>query len=146
MKGPIQSVEVTYFIHATEDPRKVGDALARVLEVTGRPAVERLEGHFGNEITKVKLHLTGEEAGGAFENLVARLPGNLRNELLAHIGTFLDEHSAFFLRLDKQLLVSGSLALGSADAVRVKVKPRVFLVRGGAARFYSGLIGGAKDG
>jgi len=31
MKGPIQSVEATYLVHATEDPAKVGGAVSRLL-------------------------------------------------------------------------------------------------------------------
>jgi len=105
--------------------------------------VERLEGHFGNEILSVRLHLVGEEANLAFQGVVARLPKDLKVGLLENIGAHLDEHSAFFLRLDKQRLVAGTLALGSGDSVRLKVKPRLFLLKGGAAEFYARLIGGS---
>jgi RNA binding exosome subunit len=142
LKGPIQSVEVTYLVHATEDQKKVEDAVGRLLGATTRPVVERLEGHFGNEILAARLHLTGEEAAKAVHRVFAALPKDLREVLVADIGEFLDEHSAFFLRLDKQRLVSGVLALGSGDSVRLKVKPRLFLVKGGAAEFYAELIGG----
>ncbi|HLQ06888.1 MAG TPA: RNA-binding domain-containing protein [Nitrososphaerales archaeon] len=143
MKGPIQSVEITYLIHATEDQQKVEGAIARVLAIKARPVVERLEGHFGNEILSERLHLIGEEANLAFQGIVARLPKDLKAGLLANIGAFLDEHSTFFLRLDKQQLVAGTLALGSADSVRLKVKPRLFLLKEGSAEFYARLIGGA---
>jgi len=142
LKGPIQSVEVTYLVHATEDQKKVGEALDRVLAIKTQPVVEQLEGHFGNEILSVKLHLTGEEAARAFQGVVASLPKNLKADLIANIGSFLDEHSALFLRLDKQRLISGTLALRSGDSVRLKVKPRLFLLKGGAAEFFASLIGG----
>jgi RNA binding exosome subunit len=142
LKGPIQSVEVSYLVHATEDQKKVEEALDRLLAVEVQPVIERLEGHFGNEILSVKLHLTGEEAAKAFQNVVASLSKHLRAELVANVGAFLDEHSALFLRLDKQRLVSGTLALGSGDSVRLKVKPRLFHVKGGATEFYANLIGG----
>lgn len=79
----------------------------------------------------------------AFQGVVARLPKDLKAVLVANIGAFLDEHSAFFLRLDKQRLVAGTLALGSGDSVRLKVKPRQFLLKRGAAEFYASLIGGS---
>lgn len=141
MKGPIQSVEVTYLVHATEDQAKVGAAVTRLLGVDSKPEFERLEGHFGNEITKATIHLTGEDANRAFKNTVAAMPRTMRDGIVADIASFLDEHHALFLRLDKQLLVSGSVAMGSKDSVRMKVKPRIFLVRGGAPRFYSELMG-----
>ncbi|MDA4120570.1 MAG: hypothetical protein OK413_00500 [Thaumarchaeota archaeon] len=143
MKGPIQSVEITYLIHATEDQQKVEASIAKVLAIEAQPVVERLEGHFGNEILSVRLHLVGEEANLTFQLVVARLPKDLKAGLLANLEAFLDEHSAFFLRLDKQQLVAGTLALGSGDSVRLKVKPRLFLLKGGAAEFYARLIGGS---
>ncbi|HEV2226391.1 MAG TPA: RNA-binding domain-containing protein [Nitrososphaerales archaeon] len=141
MKGPIQSVEITYLIHGTEDEQKVEGAIVKVLAIEAQPAVERLEGHFGNEILSVRLHIVGEEANLAFKAVVARLPKDLKAGLLGNIGAFIDEHSSFFLRLDKQQLVAGTLALGSGDSVRLKVKPRLFLLKGGAAEFYGRLIG-----
>ena len=142
MKGPIQSLEVTYLIHATEDQQKVHEAIAAVLVVKVQPVIERLEGHFGNEILSVRLHFVGEEAMEAFRGVVARLPKDLKASLVSRIGELLDEHSAFYLRLDKQKLVVGILALGSGDTVRLKVKPRLFLLKGGAAEFYVSLIRG----
>jgi RNA binding exosome subunit len=143
LKGPIQSVEITWLIHATEDRQKVEEALAEFLAIDSEPAVDRLEGHFGNEILNLKIHLIGEEAMAAFQEIVARLPDGLKKELVANMGAFLDEHSALFLRLDKQLLVAGTLAFGSRDSVRLKVKPRLFLLKGKAAQFYAGMIGGS---
>jgi RNA binding exosome subunit len=142
LKGPIQSVEVTYLVHATEDKMKVEGAVGRLLGITIQPVVERLEGHFGNEILSVKLHLTGEEAAKAVKSVITSLPDDVRAELVANTSEYLDEHSAFFLRLDKQRLVSGILAIGAGDSVRLKLKPRLFLVKGGAPEFYAKLIGG----
>ena len=142
LKGPIQSVEVAYLVHATEDPGKMEEALSRLLGSETVPDLERLEGHFGNEILRARLHLTGDEAGQAFESLVSGIPQGVMKEVLGDLPSHLDEHSALFLRFDKQSLVSGSVALGSADAVRVKVKPRGFMMKGGAEGFFADLIGG----
>jgi len=142
LKGPIQSVEVTYLVHATEDPKNLEAAVARLLGVAVEPEVEELEGHFGNRISKSRVHLTGEEAARAFRSTVERLPPAVKKEIISDLGSYLDEHSALFLRFNKQLLVSGSLALASGDPVRMKVKPRIFLVKGGAPQFFSQLMGG----
>ena len=142
MKGPIQSVEIVYLVHSTEDPKKLEAGVTELLGVAVEPEVEELEGHFGNTISKARLHMTGEEAARAFENAMEKLPPAVKREIIANLGAYLDEHSALFLRFDKQLLVSGSLALASGDPVRMKVKPRIFLVKGGASQFFSKLIGG----
>ncbi|MDE1853111.1 MAG: hypothetical protein KGI38_05095 [Thaumarchaeota archaeon] len=141
MKGPIQSVEVSYLLHQTEDPVKVQAAVGDLLGVKSGPETESLEGHFGNEIVRARFHLTGEDAEAAFKGLVSRMPGGMKKEIAAGISAFLDEHSAFFLRLDKQRLVGGSLALSGGDSVRIKVKPRIFMLKGGARQFYLGLLG-----
>ena len=143
MKGPIQSVEVTYLVHATEDPDTLRRAVSALLGSSAEPEVEQLEGHFGNTIVKVRLHLTGDEASDAFRSVLQTIPSRLKREIVSDLASFLDEHSAFFLRLDKQRLVAGSPALGSGDAVRLKVKPRLFLVKGSAPKFYEQLIEGS---
>jgi len=143
MKGPIQSVEVTYLVHATENPDTLRGAVSALLGSSAEPEVEQLEGHFGNTIVKVRLHLTGDEASDAFRSVLQTIPSRLKREIVSDLASFLDEHSAFFLRLDKQRLVAGSPALGSGDAVRLKVKPRLFLVKGSAPKFYEQLIEGS---
>jgi len=143
MKGPIQSVEVTYLVHATEDPDKIWRAVSALLSSSTEPETEELEGYFGNSIVRVRLHLTGDEASSAFQSVQKSFPSGLKSEILSDLTSFLDEHGAFFLRLDKQRLVAGSAALGSADSVRLKVKPRLFLVKGSAPKFYEQLIEGS---
>jgi RNA binding exosome subunit len=140
MKGVIQSLEVTYFIHATEDQEKVKRAVDRLLGRESNPETEPLEGHFGNQIVSARVHLTGEDAETAFGRLVDSLPPRVLDQIVSELESHLDEHSAFFVRFDKQGLVSGSLSLGASDPVRVKVKPRVFLMKGGAVNFYTGLL------
>ena len=141
VKGVIQSLEVTYFVHATEDRVKIERAVARLLGQEPNPETEALEGHFGNQIARIRVHLTGEGAASGFSRLVGSLPAGVIDQLVAELGSHLDEHSALFVRLDKQSLVSGSVSLGTSDPVRVKVKPRIFMVKGGAADFYAGLLG-----
>ena len=141
MKSPIQSVEVSYLVHATEDPEKVGRAVAALLRTSRGEATERLQGHYGNEIFRVRIHLTGDEAARACDSLFVRMQPVAKAEVLGGLDSFIDQHSALFLRLDKQALVSGEVAPGSADPVRIKIKPRGFMVRGGAAAFYQDLIG-----
>jgi RNA binding exosome subunit len=143
LKSLIQSVEVTYLVHATESPEKVGAAVAELLGAGAGPALERLEGHFGNDILRARVHLTGRGAQEAFEHIVAKMPEKLKKEIIHGMGSLVDERSALFIRLDKQSLVTGTMALGTGDAVRLKVKPRIFLVKGGAAQFYARLMEGA---
>lgn len=143
LNRPIQSVVLGYLVHATEDQAKILKAVEGVIGQSVGPDLERLEGHFGNEILKVTIRLTGEAALTAFGAILSKMGPRLTREIAADSAPFLDEHSAMFLRFDKQALLGGSLVLGSADPVRVKIKPRGFLLRGGAPAFFRELFQGA---
>ena len=142
LKGPVQSVEVSYIVHATEDPQTLAKAVTTVLSVDAAPEEEQMEGHFGNAITRVRYHLTGEDAVAALGSIAARLPALTKDRLKRGLGELVDEHSALYLRFDKQRLVVGALEEGTDDPVRIRVKPRVFLLRGGAKDFYSKILFG----
>jgi RNA binding exosome subunit len=144
LRGPIQSVEVTYLLHATEDGEKVNAKVRELVIAEEPPEVEEMEGHFGNKISRVRFHLTGESASRAFESMAARFPGEFRSRLESELDAHLDEHSALFFRLDKQLLMRGTFELGTADPVRVKVKPRGYMVKGDPKEFYLALLSGGS--
>ena len=142
MKGPIQSLELSYLLHSTEDPAKVNAAISELISFEGETLVEEMEGHYGNAIRRVRVRLTGDNATGAFGRISQRLGEGLKKDLERTISEHVDEHSALFLRFDKQKLVSGELSFAESDAIRIKVKPRAFLLRGTAPQFYARLIGG----
>ena len=140
MKSRIQSVEVNYFVPATEDPGRLEKALAGLLGKEVPLEAEPMEGHFGNEITRMRAHVTGAEAEAALRRVFSMMPRGLGLEVAASLGSLVDEHSSLFLRFDKQLLVQGKLAPGSGDPVRVKVKPRLYQMGSAAPEFYRRLL------
>lgn len=133
-------MEVSCFIHATEDEGKVAGAIARELKISGEPHRERLDGHFGNEVIHLRYHLTGEEAWLAFTIIADRLESGDLRALLEGLDSAIDEHSALFLRFSKQDLVMGRLAISAGDPIRVRLKPRQFMIRGDVTRFYGQLL------
>ncbi len=144
MKGPIQSVEVTYFVHATEDQEKVGEAVRGTLGIVSPPETEMLEGHFGNKIVHVKHHLTGDEASSALSSLAKAMSAEAMEDVLRDLGQMIDEHAALYVRLDKQSFLAGRLTFAKGDPVRVRVKPRLFLMKGGAEEFFRKALGGGR--
>jgi len=136
MKSTIQSLDVSLLLHATEDSERVIAAVRGLIEGDWTLETEEVEGHFGNRIKKVGVHLHGDQATKAFGALTARMPEGLRREFARDIGKLVDEHSSLFLRFDKQRLVEGEIASGYEDAVRLKVKPRAFLMHGHARDFF----------
>ena len=142
MASLIQSLEVSYLVHLTEDEGRIGSAVKETLGIDGTSTREELAGHFGNRIVHVVHRLTGVSASAAFEALARRLPPNVRKDILGRIEEMLDDHSTLYLRLDKQSLMQGEIALEGSEPVRVRVKPRLFLMKGGASGFFRSLLEG----
>ena len=136
MKGAIQSLDVSYLLHATEDANKVAAAVRGLVGGEAPFEFEEMEGHFGNSIRKASLRLHGEDATKAFTRLTARMPGELKKSVARDIDRLIDEHSSLYLRFDKQRLVQGEIAAGYDEAIRLKIKPRTFLVHGHARDFF----------
>ena len=127
----IQSVDVSYFVHATEDEVKLKDAVTDSLQIESQATEEVLEGHFGNRIIHETWHLTGDAAWLSFQRLVKVIGKEGRSEILRDLESLTDEHGAMYLRINKQSLVRGKALFSSSDPVRVRVKPRRFMMRGG---------------
>jgi RNA binding exosome subunit len=139
-KSEIQSVEVSFFVHATEDEPRLLQCIEASLHLGATPKLEQLRGHFGNGITHVSYHLTGADAARLFVSLASQLGMEEANAILERIDTMMDEHRALYLRLSKQQLVSGKIALASNDSVRLKVKPRSFMIGRDARTFYAKIM------
>ena len=102
-----------------------------------------MEGHFGNPIRRLKFHVTGDEAERMAAGLLAGMPREAKEQVLRDLDSAVDEHSALYLRLDKQAAVEGRLALGGKDPVRVRVKPRLHELKGGAKDLYTAMMADA---
>jgi RNA binding exosome subunit len=143
VSSSVQSVEVSYFIQMTEDEEKVRKAVSALLGGEFPEEREEAEGHFGNTIVWVKVHLTGEEAERVIGRIVAHIEREERKAILGRLDSMLDDHGALYIRLSKQVLVmNGSATLGSSDPVRVRVKPRAHATRRDPEGFYSSLLEG----
>ena len=140
-KSEIQSVEVSYFVHATEDETRLIQSVGEKLSLEVAPQREELRGHFGNRIVHVRYHVTGDKAENLFTSITSRIDRADSQAILDTLHAMMDEHRALYLRLNKQQLLSGKIALAPNDPVRVKVKPRSFMIRGDARKFYARIMG-----
>lgn len=129
-KKKIQSVEVSCLVHATEDGDKVKRSIMETLSIESEPEEEVLQGHFGNAITHATWHLTGEEAWTVFRKTMEAVGEDGRAQLMRGFASTSDEHGALYLRLNKQLLVKRVAAFSLSDPVRIRVKPRGFMMKG----------------
>jgi RNA binding exosome subunit len=137
----LQSLEVSYFIQATEDEEKVRRAVEALVGEGLPEDRQEAEGHHGNTIVWIRHHLTGDAAMTGLRGIVSRMGKDEKTSILEGLSSGLDEHNALFLRLSKQVLVmKGDAVLASSDPIRVKVKPRSFLVKGDPTGFYERLL------
>ena len=139
MSEEIQSLEIVYFVQATEDVERLDDAVMEKLKVSDAATLDELEGHFGNPIVRARHHLTGDEAMAVFRNLITLIGSEGVSELLRSLDLYLDEHKSLYVRLNKQELLRGIARLSSIDSVRIKVKPRGFM-KGDVRKFYARMM------
>ncbi len=135
----IESVEVSFFVHATEDEAKLIEAVSSFFSLR-KPDVEGLEGHFGNRISHVRYHVTRDKAARLFSQIASLLSGEETWRILGDRGRNIDEGGALYLRFNKQELLAGRLVLAENEPVRVKVKPTGYL-KVDPATFYASRLG-----
>jgi RNA binding exosome subunit len=142
----VQAVEVSYFLQMTEDEERVRKAVEAVLGGERAAEREEAEGHFGNKIVWMRHHITGGEAEEACKAILSKLDPSERRTILEDLSSWVDDHGALYVRLNKQALVmEGRCTLASSDPVRVKVKPRSFAMKGDPGSFYSRLFEEAEE-
>jgi len=142
MKGRVQSIEVSYFVHSTEDKERINASVRSVMGLNCDMMEEVLEGHHGNRIIRVSCRITGETVSAVLERLVAGLAAGSKKDVVSNIRAMTDEHFMLYLRLNKQSIVEGRLETGGRESVRIRVKPRLFLLREGAEQFYRSVFEG----
>lgn len=138
-------MEIACFVQATEDPSKLRGAIERSLGIAQEPEQELLDGHYGNRIVNLKWHLTGESAYESFWALLKMLGKDGRRQLLRDLESSLDSHGALYVRLNKQTLVMGVASLSSSDPVRIRIKPRSFMMKGPPRAFYERFMAEAGE-
>jgi len=144
LKAAVQSVEVSCFVHATEDRAIIADSLSRTVTGDVQPEEEEMEGHFGNPILHVRYSLKGEEGVVAMGKIAYLLSKETKDKIMRELALLIDEHNALYLRFSKQSLVAGKFEIGSEDSIRVRVKPRGYVPRGEIMDLYKILLDSSK--
>ncbi|WP_247009415.1 RNA-binding protein [Halorientalis litorea] len=116
---PFHYIDLRAFCYATEDEKRVEQALRTFLPEDHEVERTTSEGHHGDRIVVLSARI--ERADGMRHALsqVAELDGaHLRDELDERV----DENCSLFLRLDKQAAFSGRTELGEGLTLRAKVE------------------------
>ena len=125
---PVSMIEVSLFVHATEDLDKVMESLKNVLgDNIANISFHRddLQGHYGNPIIFLKAKIREDALiKGIMEALAERIENADRGYLLSNAERCTDDKGSFFLRLDKQAAYLGRIVASQADPIHIKIRPR----------------------
>jgi hypothetical protein len=117
---PFHYVDVRTFAYATEDEKRVEQALRHFLPEDVELERESSEGHHGDRIAILSARIENADDLRYALSRVANLDDT--DALLAEIEERVTEHCEFFLHLDKQAAFGGESARGDGITFRAKVE------------------------
>ena len=117
---PIHYVDLRAFAYATEDVRRVEDALRTVLPEEAEIERSETEGHHGDRIVVLSTRLERADDVRHVLDRVSESPDFAR--LLAELDDRVTEHTELFFRLDKQAAFDDRIELGDGITVRAKIE------------------------
>ncbi|AEC51382.1 hypothetical protein PNA2_0465 [Pyrococcus sp. NA2] len=127
------NIRIRTFIHATEDPEKVLEALETLFPEDISPKdvdfeVIETEGYFGNPILVVDAEIRHSRNIRKFlENLRNLLSEEDRRYLWEHAEEKVDETGTFYIRFDKQKAYLGEVKVSEGeDVIHVRIKVKAF--------------------
>jgi RNA binding exosome subunit len=117
---PLHYVDLRAFCYATEDDKRVEDALRTFLPEEFPVERTETEGHFGDRIVVLSARVENADdvrvvldALGELEDL-----DRVRDQLDQRV----DDNCSLFMRLDKQAAFEGRVELGDGITLRAKVE------------------------
>jgi len=119
-KVPFHYVDLRAFAYATEDEKRVEDALRTFLPEDAE--IDRVEnvGHHGDRIVVLSARI--ENADGMRHVLDALADLDDVDRVIDELDQRVDDNCALFLRVDKQAAFRGDVRLGPGITVRAKVE------------------------
>ena len=124
----VHKIEITIdvIVHATEDISKILQSFDEVLEIKEEEFTSiETTGYFENPIIILSAKLVKKQGQNFIKKMLELLPINQINELIEEIEERTID-SRFHLRLDKQELVKGKLAISEKDTVKIKIHTPIY--------------------
>jgi len=127
-RSSIAYIDVSCFVHATEDSEKVMRAVQNVVssDFVERITFKRskLKGDHGNPIIFFKSRIEEEEiAESILKHVSTRLSTLEKEKLLRELSLHLEKGS-LYIRLDKQAAFKGDLRLYAGDPIHIRIRLR----------------------
>lgn len=125
-QNPPVQLDIRFFVHATEDPDKVLEAVKHLLppDYVDGVVFEKasLKGHYGNTITFLETRIKKREIVKATVKILSTgLNKGNKETLLREIDLHVEKGS-LYVRLNKQAAFQGEFKLCSADPIRLRIR------------------------
>jgi len=124
----IDKIQVTIdvIIHATEDISKIYQSFKELLDLKEENfTINETTGYFDNQIIILNVKIVKKEAQNFMKKLLGLLSIEQINQLIEEIEERTVD-SRFHMRLDKQELVKGNLAVREKDAIKIKIYAPIY--------------------
>ena len=120
-------VKINLILHATENEKKVFEELENNFQIKQSEfQVEEVSGHFNNPILLISSKLKRKTA----QNFVSLFFSKMKKEEFDEIFNYVENYvtsSGLSLRISKQKLMSGILALSREDTIKINISTPVYV-------------------
>ena len=120
-------VKINLILHATENEKKVFEELENNFQIEQSEfQVEKVSGHFNNPILLISSKLKRKTA----QNFVSLFFSKMKKEEFDEIFNYVENYvtsSGLSLRISKQKLMSGILALSREDTIKINISTPVYV-------------------
>ena len=120
-------VKINLILHATENEKKVFEELENNFQIEQSEfQVEEVSGHFNNPILLISSKLKRKTA----QNFVSLFFSKMKKEEFDEIFNYVENYvtsSGLSLRISKQKLMSGILAISKEDTIKINISTPVYV-------------------
>ncbi len=120
-------VKINLILHATENEKKVFEELENNFQIEQSEfQVEEVSGHFNNPILLISSKLKRKTA----QNFVSLFFSKMKKEEFDDVFNYVEDYvtsSGLSLRISKQKLMSGILALSREDTIKINISTPVYV-------------------
>ncbi|QSG15294.1 RNA-binding protein [Halapricum desulfuricans] len=119
---PFHYIDLRAFCYATEDEKRVTEALRTLLPEEFDIQRMENEGHHGDRIVVLSARVENADDMRVVLDQLGELPAEQRQRLLDELDERVTDNTELFLTLEKQAAFGGDVRLGDGITIRAKVE------------------------
>ena len=120
-------VKINLILHATEDENKVLEKLEENFGIEQKDfQIEQIPGHFNNPILLISSKLKRKSAHSFVSLFFSKMKKDEFQEIYDDVDDFVTS-SGLSLRISKQKIVSGIIAISKEDTIKINISTPVYV-------------------